>query len=730
MFAKSLSYIPAIVGLLSIGSFILLSNYKSLKNRLFGACNFLVATWLLFLFIADTSSSEAVALYSLRLALFFGQLMFLAFYYFAVTFPYSSKVNTRNQVLYSLPIIISAILLLTPLGVSSVTIQEFGVQPESISLLYSFSDFIGILYLLVGIGILFKKYRKSNSVERIQIRFVSYGLLVALVVNIFTGIALTFLGIDSQYIYLGGFSLLFFSAMVAYSMVKHKLFDIRLVVVRSLGYVLSLGLMLVMSAFMLFGFSAQLVEWGVSQEVRLWSYVLFTLILALSYPPIKRFFDKLTNQLFYRDAYDTQELMNEFNQVIVSTIDLPELLKRSSAVIAKYLKPDFCDIAVRSSEDDTVRIISDEPVKLHKEALEQIRGYVHKAQQRVLVTDILEEGQDDLKQLLQKADIGMLVRVTGDIAVEGSGYIVLGYKKSGNMYSSQDTAAIEIVANELAIAIQNALQFEEIQKFNVTLQEKIDDATKKLKKTNEKLKAMDETKDEFISMASHQLRTPLTSVKGYLSMVLEGDAGEVSEMQQKLLNQAFISSQRMVYLIADLLNVSRLRTGKFIIEALPTSLADVVEGEVGQLVETAKSRGLELSYEKPAEFTSLMLDETKVRQVVMNFIDNAIYYTPKGGHIVAKVEDKSESIEFTVTDDGMGVPKSEQPHLFSKFYRAGNAKKARPDGTGLGLFMAKKVIVAQGGSILFKSTEGKGSTFGFTFPKAKLAPPEAAATDL
>jgi signal transduction histidine kinase len=117
-----------------------------------------------------------------------------------------------------------------------------------------------------------------------------------------------------------------------------------------------------------------------------------------------------------------------------------------------------------------------------------------------------------------------------------------------------------------------------------------------------------------------------------------------------------------------------------------------------------------------------MLDETKIRQVIMNFVDNAIYYTRTGGTITVNLQDKGEVIEFTVQDNGIGVPKSEQPHLFNKFYRAKNAQKARPDGTGLGLFMAKKVIVASGGAVLFSSEEGKGSTFGFTFSKRKLQP--------
>ena len=269
------------------------------------------------------------------------------------------------------------------------------------------------------------------------------------------------------------------------------------------------------------------------------------------------------------------------------------------------------------------------------------------------------------------------------------------------------------------------LDLRKSRSFNVTLQQKVDEATRKLRVSNQKLKTLDQTKDDFISMASHQLRTPLTSVKGYVSMVLEGDAGEITPMQRKLLTQSFISSQRMVYLIADLLNISRLKTGKFVIEPIPTNLAEALSGEVDQLVETAKGRNLTLTYHKPDDFPTYLLDETKMRQVMMNFMDNAIYYTPSGGHIIAEVKNNPDDIEFTVTDDGIGVPKDQQHHLFSKFYRAPNALRARPDGTGLGLYMARKVVLAQGGSIIFKSTEGKGSTFGFSFSKSKLTVPEA-----
>jgi signal transduction histidine kinase len=307
-----------------------------------------------------------------------------------------------------------------------------------------------------------------------------------------------------------------------------------------------------------------------------------------------------------------------------------------------------------------------------------------------------------------------LVKLTARHKLVGA--ILVGFFNTVDQLSGFDTLLLDRLSESVGVALDNKLLAEENRR-----------VLRQLRESNAKLRLLDQTKDDFISMASHQLRTPLTSVKGYISLVLDGDAGPVKESQRKLLTQAFFSSQRMVYLIADLLNVSRLRTGKFIIEPTPVDLTAIVGDEVAQLVETAKGRNLALNYHKPAHFPTLQLDETKTRQVIMNFIDNAIYYTPAGGHIDVFLNETPKSIELKVVDDGIGVPKIEQHHLFSKFFRAKNAQKARPDGTGLGLFMAKKVVIAQGGAIIFSSQPGKGSTFGFTFPKSALVKTEVKA---
>lgn len=698
-----------ISGLLNLvlGVVVYTKNPKRDVNKLFFLLTLSIIIWSGVNYMS-VSPALLTRLAWIRLVLFFAAPLSLLIFLTFTAFPASSaKLSPRIRTILFIVTPAVMILTLTPLVFKGIV----GKNPTP-----NFAIALFALYVVATIGggvlSLIKKYRVAVGQQRDQLRFVLVGLSGTFGLIILTNFVFVVLFNYNKLIPFGASYTLIFTAAFAYAIIRHKLFDIRAAIARSVGYLLAVGSLVGIYSIGLFGILNIVFKGQDQATIRQVASVILLAPLVISFSYVKVFFDKVTNRLFYKQSYDIQEVLDSVGDIVVAEIDLDKVINKTRDTLSGALKSSFFEF---------VLIKSNQP---HFEAshqlakhLSDINKYISRQSQELLVTEDLEK-QSSLKEALILGRVAISLRLRTQKQIVG--YILIGDKRSGESYSPQDKRLLTIVASELAIAVQNALRFEEIQSFNVTLQQKVDEATRKLRVSNQKLKSLDETKDDFISMASHQLRTPLTSVKGYVSMVLDGDAGEISPMQRKLLTQSFISSQRMVYLIADLLNISRLKTGKFVIEPVPTNLADALAGEVDQLVETAKGRELTLTYHRPDNFPTYMLDETKIRQVMMNFMDNAIYYTPGGGHIDVEVKNNSSDIVFTVTDNGIGVPKDQQHHLFSKFYRAPNALRARPDGTGLGLYMAKKVILAQGGSIIFKSTEGKGSTFGFSFSKSNL----------
>lgn len=709
---------------LILGLFILTRNVKDNINRYFASFAIGVATWSfgLGMYVSTTETNTAIlfaGLYYIAAASIATSFALFC-YYFSLQ---KVAIRSSRYLLVVSPFIVIAILtILYPKWlITGITYHEWGKEVVLNKLGYLIYSLYFVGYVLYGFIAIIRKMLHAQGKFRTNLRLIFLGLILAFSLGMTFNLIYPALG-NYKYIWVGPQFTFIYVLITFYAIVKHRLFDMRAVVARSVAYLLAIVIaVFVYSVFVLminntfFGSSVL----PTSQKI---FYIFTAVVLAFTFQPLKRSFDKLTKNVFYKDAYDAQTFIDQLNQAIVSDIHLESLLKKCANVIVDNIKVEFCSFGLKQTENLPQQIIGSYKKEFLQNDIDRVRGLTLNFGKKIIITDDLDADSSDLKSILSNYDIGALVRLNTDIVSnkEGVGYIVLGYKKSGSPFNATDNRVLEIIANEMVIAIQNSMQFEEIQAFNLTLQEKVKEATHELKRTNKKLIALDDAKDEFISMASHQLRTPLTSIKGYLSMMLEGDLGKISAQQQKALKEAFGSSQRMVFLIADFLNVSRIKTGKFIIEARAVDLPQIVEEEITQLREMASSREVSLLYEPPGSFPQVKLDDNKIRQVMMNMVDNAIYYTPQGGDVQIQLYVSGQEVVFKVIDSGIGVPKREQHKLFTKFFRAANARKARPDGTGLGLFMAQKIIVEQGGAVIFESTENKGSTFGFRFPLNKV----------
>ncbi len=284
--------------------------------------------------------------------------------------------------------------------------------------------------------------------------------------------------------------------------------------------------------------------------------------------------------------------------------------------------------------------------------------------------------------------------------VIGAIVIVLDEKLENVSPSQKDM--IERLTGVIGIAVDNALLYRAIQG------------------ANEKLKQVDKLKDEFVSLTSHELRTPMTVIKSYVWLLLEGKTGQLTDQQKLYLKRTYDSTIRLIEMVNDMLNISRIESGRFTINPIPMNLVALVQEVVSEMQAKAQELGVHLFASVPDTIPpQITADSDRIKQVLINLIGNSLKFTPKDGSVTVICEQKDTSMLVRVKDNGMGIRAEDMEKLFKKFNMLGGSylTKQAGQGSGLGLYLSKNLIELHHGRIWVESEgEGKGATFSFTLP--------------
>ena len=454
--------------------------------------------------------------------------------------------------------------------------------------------------------------------------------------------------------------------------------------------------------------------------------------------------ENITQELYKRNAElavrnKTLSLLGKLYEISILTLEPAALAKQIATTIQAEL--DFNLVGILHYHEDTDQLSSLFLSKSKK--LEEVLGdaavafdslTISEASKHVFLKDIFSGSNmshtEDLTtvwdSLIPKETLAA-VREEGHVhglllyplVIENKkilGILVIGLNRAYDNLSEFEQESIRSFVNVIATALDKALLYQQLQVIN----RKLADANDNLNYANEELKKLDAAKSEFLSIASHQLRTPLTIIKGYLSLALEGTLGVLPKEAKEPLSRAQLATNQLIKLVSELLNLSRMESGKITYSFAVGNFSSIVKEVIEELRPQAEEKKLTFDLEPKEDITQFIFDHDKMREVVMNFLHNAVKYTPNG-HIRVRQEiitrEKKDFLRFSVRDNGMGISKEDIGNLFGKFVRSAEAKTLDANGMGLGLFFVKKVVEDHGGKAWAESDGlGKGSTFFMEVP--------------
>lgn len=364
----------------------------------------------------------------------------------------------------------------------------------------------------------------------------------------------------------------------------------------------------------------------------------------------------------------------------------------------KSLEIPFESIEIKLSDSDNFCI----------KALKENKMYITESLYDVLRPIISKENSERVQRMMGTRTT--LVYPIYSLDKQPLGTFLLSTNKSKDEITEYEHQTISNFVDGIKIALVNS-----------TLYTSLEETTKQLKNANLKLQEVDKLKDEFVSLASHELRTPMTVIKSYLWLMLDKKNSEsLSEDQKKYIDRAYVSTERLIHLVNDMLNISRIESGRFSVSMISLDLEGLMNNVYVEMLPKAQEQKINLEFARPLRpLSKVNADPERVEQVLINLIGNSLKFTQEGGSIRISIEHDENNKEeiVSVTDDGKGIAAEDISKLFQKFSMVGRnyLVKQNVQGTGLGLYLSKAMIQMMGGKIWAESEGlGKGSKFSFT----------------
>jgi signal transduction histidine kinase len=684
-------------------------NPESATNKSYSLLAASIVFWAVIMYLTINPPLESQRLFLIRLSMLAAIIMSYASLILCHTIP-STKLllNTKQIYLITSISIVGCVTAMSPYMFSGLTIENGNIEPISgpgmIMFLVS-----GLGYTLLSLIILARKYRRSSGLVKNQLLFVFIGLLIMFSLLIFANFIVVLVFKNSSLINFGPLFTLPFLVMTAYAIVRTNLLDINVLAMRTLSFTILLISVVILYAASLF----TITKFFPQQEQYLVS-VLLAVILAFSFNPIKKFIENITNSILFHESYSSDEFLEKLGEITRSSLSIDTITNNIMTILHSSLKTEQIQFLITLEENNTItrsKGYSSSP----KYSENTLHNFKKISNDSIVYFQDLDESST--KMLLREHNISAIMPLK--VKSTSYGLLLLGNKYTGEVYTSQDRYVLEISEPQISLAIQNAISYSKIKHFADTLKEEVETATYELKAANRHLKHLDRLKNEFIFIATHELKNPVTAMRGYLSMLSEGLFGKIPEKMKEPFDQLNASNQQLVELVNDLLQIARTEAKSLTINSEVVDLCNIVDVITGNLKALSDQKHLKVIHAcNTSNHAFVYADPQRVKEIINNLVSNAIKYSEKGT-ITISHEIKDDLVICHVADEGVGISKQDQQKLYTRFFRVEEEAAKGIPGTGLGLYIIKQIIEKMGGQIWLKSEVGKGSTFSFSLPQVK-----------
>lgn len=702
-------------GLFSIffGLLVFISNRKSIVNRLLFFFSLSVGFWSLgywrWLLIYNDPTT---ALFWLRILTIFSVLIPTFYIHWIIAL---LEIKKRRKIFLTFCYLLTAFFL----SISFSTLFVVGVKP---ALRFAFWPIPGFWYLyfvayfcfafIYAFFLLVKNYTKTNDLKKKK--QLSY-LIVGSIMGSLGGVTNFPLWYGIPILPLGNFLVAVYVFIYTYTIIRYQFMNMKLILRRSV--VFGLSFISVVAPLLVLDYLVGLVF---VYYARIFEVIILIGAL-LAFPGLKRYYFNLANRFFFSSLYDSRKLITDINNSLRSTLDPRKIFSSISDIIFKSFHCQAIGVLYYNEGRQAWTVAYENGLKfpgnnfsIKRNVVDAIfpKGNMVALIKKINQGDYTRSGSffDFLSEI--KAEVILPISIKGKL----TGIMILGAKESGDNYAKEDVQVLEILSSELSMALDNALLYQEASQFNLELQKKIDIATKKLRLKNDELVKVNNLKNEFISVISHQLKTPLASAKLTLEILgikfrsaFKGEAGTMVESLTTI-------NEQLIKMVNELLDVARIEEGRLKVEIQQIDLISLIKKTVLEFAPLATKRNIKI-IENYQSLPVFEFDLQILEKAIANLLSNGIKYNSEGKELVIDLTFNTAGILLAVKDHGIGIPKADQKKIFQKFYQASNAAAARLEtSTGLGLYITKSSIEHLGGKVWFESAEGVGTTFFVQLP--------------